>query len=393
MRSLEGHIKKHTPVSAGVETESPIDSAINSRLNCVELFAGCGAMAMGLKNAGFHHLALAEFNTAACKTLRMNYQDVQGTHSPLVLEADVRTIDWSAYRGVDLVAGGPPCQPFSNGGRAAGPDDARDMWPEAIRAVREMRPRAFLFENVKGLLRPAFSEYLSHILRCLEQGGFEDSPNVNRYHVTLIKVNAADYGAPQKRERVLVAGIRVDCGSLSPFPVKTHSEDRLLVDKWMTGEYWHHHGLPRPSADEIPRAAYTKLRRMMEAPEPPNEAAWLTCRDAFSGLGAPSFEAVVSGHEPRGAGKQYEGHTGSLIDEPAKTLKAGVHGVPGGENMLVDLDGTSRHFTAREASRLQGLPDTFELTSVWSQAMRQLGNAVPVHLAAVAGRWIASALS
>lgn len=391
MRSIEGYIKQYAPAVAGVESESPFDGA-RSRLKCVELFAGCGGMAKGLESAGFRHLAMAEFNAAACETLRANYPDTDDSESPHILEADVKTVDWSSYRGVDLVAGGPPCQPFSNGGRAAGPDDARDMWPEAIRAVREMQPRAFLFENVKGLLRPAFSKYLNHILQSLERGGFEEPLGAPGYHVTLVRVNAADYGAPQKRERVLIAGVRADCGTLPPFPAKTHSAHRLDFDKWITGEYWQRHNLPRPNDDAIPRTVRAKLLEFADAAHPAEEAAWLTCRDAFLGLGTPSFEAKVSGHEPRGAGKQYEGHTGSPIDEPAKTLKAGTHGVPGGENMVVDRDGTSRHFTVREAARLQGLPDTFELPGSWSQAMRQLGNAVPVQLATVAGHWIASAL-
>jgi DNA (cytosine-5)-methyltransferase 1 len=391
MYSTEGYIKQNTPAVAGVQSESSFDGA-GSRLTCVELFAGCGGMAKGLEIAGFQHVAMAEFNAAACTTLRANYLDKGARNSPQIFEADVRTIDWTCYRGVDLVAGGPPCQPFSNGGRAAGPHDVRDMWPEAIRAVREMQPRAFLFENVKGLLRPAFSEYLHHIVQCLEQAGFEGSQDVPRYRVTVVRVNAADYGAAQKRERVLIAGVRVDCGTLTPFPAKTHSERRLALEKWETGEYWQRHGVPRPSDDEMPRAARTKLLELARLSQTPEETAWLTCRDAFLGLGTPSFGANVTGHEPRRAGKQYEGHTGSLIDEPAKTLKAGVHGVPGGENMVVDLDGTSRHFTAREAARLQGLPDTFELPGSWSQAMRQLGNAVPVQLATTAGCWIASAL-
>ncbi|REG52101.1 DNA (cytosine-5)-methyltransferase 1 [Paraburkholderia sp. BL6669N2] len=391
MRSIEGYIKQYAPAIAGVESESVFDGAC-SRLKCVELFAGCGGMAKGLESAGFLHLVMAEFNAAACATLHANYQGTHGSDVPHVLEADVRTIDWSSYHGVDLVAGGPPCQPFSNGGRAAGPKDVRDMWPEAIRAVREMQPRAFLFENVKGLLRPAFSRYLAHIVRSLEQGGSEDLRDSPRYHVTITKVNAADYGSPQKRERVLIAGVRVDCGTLSPFPVKTHSEDRLLRDKWTTGEYWLRHDLHRPDDDAIPRILRAKLLEFATSAQLTEAAPWLTCRDAFHGLGVPSFEATVSGHEPRGTGKQYKGHSGSLIDEPAKTLKAGVHGVPGGENMVVDLDGTSRHFTVREAARLQGLPDSFEIPGSWSQAMRQLGNAVPVQLAAVAGSWIASAL-
>ncbi|MGB8416770.1 DNA cytosine methyltransferase [Paraburkholderia sp.] len=391
MRSIEGYIKQNAPAVAGVESEALFDGA-DSRRTCVELFAGCGGMAKGLENAGFHHLVMAEFNAAACETLRANYLGSNDSESPHILEADVRTVDWTSYLGVDLVAGGPPCQPFSNGGRAAGPEDARDMWPEAIRAVREMQPRAFLFENVKGLLRPAFSEYFSQILRCLEQGGFEESRDTASYHVAVTRVNAADYGAPQKRERVLIAGLRLDCGTLSPFPAKTHSARRLDFEKWTTGEYWQRHDLPRPDDDTTARAARAQILEVMYPSQPPEEAAWLTCRDAFLGLGAPSFDAAPSGHEPRGAGKQYKGHSGSPIDEPAKTLKAGVHGVPGGENMVVDLDGTSRHFTTREAARLQGLPDTFELPGSWSQAMRQLGNAVPVQLATTAGRWLASAL-
>ncbi|WP_144140751.1 DNA cytosine methyltransferase [Paraburkholderia sp. BCC1884] len=391
MRSVEGKIKQYAPAVAGVESESPFDG-LHSRLECVELFAGCGGMAKGLESAGFRHLAMAEFNAAACVTLRANYLDTNDSESPQIIEADVRSIDWGNYRGVDLVAGGPPCQPFSNGGRAAGPDDARDMWPEAIRAVREMQPRAFLFENVKGLLRPAFSEYLDQILLRLERGGFEQSVRGPRYQVTLVRVNAADYGAAQKRDRVLVAGVRADCGTLPQFPEKTHSERRLALDKWATGEYWERHDLPRPDDGAISRTVRAKFLESADAAHTTEEAAWLTCRDAFQGLGTPSFQAKVSGHEPRGAGKQYEGHTGSLVDEPAKALKSGVHGVPGGENMVVDLDGTTRHFTVREAARLQGLPDTFEIPGSWSQAMRQLGNAVPVQLAAVAGRWIASAL-
>ncbi|WP_341318714.1 DNA (cytosine-5-)-methyltransferase [Paraburkholderia sp. IMGN_8] len=267
MRSIEDHIKVNAPAVAGVQNENLLDGG-GSRPTCVELFAGCGGMAKGLEIADFQHLAMAEFNAAACTTLRANYLNKGAGNSLQIFETDVRTIDWTSYRGVDLVAGGPPCQPFSNGGRAAGPTDARDMWPEAIRAVREMQPRAFLFENVKGLLRPAFSEYLGQVLHRLERGGLEDSVNAPTYQVTLIRVNAADYGAAQKRERVLIAGVRVDCGTLPPFPEKTHSERRLAFDKWITGEYWRSHGLPRPTDDAISRAARAKLLKWTASVEP-----------------------------------------------------------------------------------------------------------------------------
>ncbi|TXC79111.1 DNA cytosine methyltransferase [Paraburkholderia azotifigens] len=360
------------------------------QFSCAELFAGCGGMATGLSQAGFHHVAMAEFNKQACSTLRHHFVEDTEQSSPSILEDDVRNIDWTALSNVDLVAGGPPCQPFSAGGLSAGKADHRDMWPEAIRAVRQMRPRAFLFENVKGLLRPSFAPYLASIVDALKRGGHPDAVP-EAYEVAMIPVNAADYGAAQKRERVLIAGIRRDVGTLRPFPAPTHSAARLVWDKWMSGTYWQRHGLSRPGT--IRHADRKLLSSLTESGHEPHVLPWQTCRDAFAGLGEPSPAGRLSGHEPRGFGKQYPGHTGSELDAPAKALKAGVHGVPGGENMVILDDGRARHFTVREAARLQGMPDAFLPTGSWSQAMRQLGNAVPAQLAEVAGSWIADMLS
>ncbi|WP_343654376.1 DNA (cytosine-5-)-methyltransferase [Paraburkholderia caribensis] len=357
--------------------------------SCIELFTGCGGMATGLSQAGFHHVAMAEFNKHACESLREHFATNVFQSSPLVIEEDVRNVDWATFRDVDLVAGGPPCQPFSAGGLSTGKADKRDMWPEAIRAVREMQPRAFLFENVKGLLRPAFAPYLDSIIEGLRRGG-RPSGTSQVYEVAVIPVNAADYGAAQKRERVLIAGIRRDVGTLLPFPAPTHSAARLVWDKWVSETYWKSHGLSRPCA--IPRAEAALLASLIRSAREPQSLPWQTCRDAFAGLGEPSDTSNISGHESRGFGKQYPGHTGSELDAPAKALKAGVHGIPGGENMVILDDGRTRNFTVREASRLQGMPDSFLPTGSWSQAMRQLGNAVPTQLAEVAGAWIASML-
>lgn len=361
-------------------------------LQCIELFAGCGGLAYGLDRAGFQHIAMAEFNRHACSTLRRNFLVDDGAHQPQILEQDVRTIDWRNYDGVDLVAGGPPCQPFSNGGLAAGQHDPRDMWPEAIRSVSEMRPRAFLFENVKGLTRPAFSNYLSSIVEALERGGSHEAGTEKLYSVVVVPVNAADYGAAQKRERVLIAGIRGDCGMPLPFPAPTHTHEMLVWEKWVTGRYWRENGLCIASHDDMSRAERSILARIQRESRVPCGLPWQTCRQAFRGLGAPSVGNAIGGHEPTSPSRQYPGHTGSPIDSVAKALKSGVHGVPGGENMLVDESGLTRHFTTREAARLQGLPDTFELEGSWSAAMRQLGNGVPAQLANVAGRWIAEML-
>lgn len=359
------------------------------QFSCVELFAGCGAMATGLSQAGYRHLAMAEFNKHACKTLREHFAPNLAQSSPLIIEDDVRNVDWTTFREVDLVAGGPPCQPFSAGGLAAGKTDTRDMWPEAIRAVREMQPQAFLFENVKGLLRPSFASYLDSIVEGLRRGG-HPSGTSHVYEVAVIPVNAADYGAAQKRERVLIAGIRRDVGTLLPFPAPTHSAARLVWDKWVSETYWKSHGLSLPGT--IPRAEAALLASLTRSAREPQSRPWQTCRDAFTGLGEPSDSSSTSGHESRGFGKQYPGHTGSELDAPAKALKAGVHGIPGGENMVILDDGRTRNFTVREASRLQGMPDSFLPTGSWSQAMRQLGNAVPTQLADVAGAWLAGML-
>ena len=122
-------------------------------MRCLELFSGCGGLAKGLELAGFEHCAFVEFNKWACKSLRENFNPA------LVHETDVRRFDFTSVGKVDVVAGGPPCQPFSLGGLARAYEDSRDMFPEAIRAIHELRPKAFVFENVKGLLRKSFSDY------------------------------------------------------------------------------------------------------------------------------------------------------------------------------------------------------------------------------------------
>ena len=133
-------------------------------LTPVELFAGAGGLGMGVGRAGFESKLVVDWDGHACATIRTN----QALNHPAVAswplrECDVREVDFRAIGTVDLVSGGPPCQPFSLGGKHNGPLDSRDMFPEAIRAVRELTPRAFVFENVPGLKRPAFSHYLGYV--------------------------------------------------------------------------------------------------------------------------------------------------------------------------------------------------------------------------------------
>ncbi|RYD40414.1 MAG: DNA (cytosine-5-)-methyltransferase, partial [Verrucomicrobiaceae bacterium] len=150
------------------------------KLTSIELFSGAGGLALGLHDAGFSHQALYEWNASAVETLlynqAMGYPSLKGC---TITRADVRSVDFRKHHGVDLVAGGPPCQPFSMGGKAAGMKDVRDMFPQAIRAVAEIQPRAFIFENVRGLLRPAFSNYVEFIRLQMEFPGFPISENIS----------------------------------------------------------------------------------------------------------------------------------------------------------------------------------------------------------------------
>lgn len=135
-------------------------------LRCIELFAGAGGLAIAASNAGFEHDAVLEYNHDACETIRANqrrgYELVR--HWPLI-EGDVHDQDFQTWNGrVDMVSGGPPCQPFSIGGKHGAMGDRRNLFPEAARAVREIQPRAFVFENVKGLLRESFAKYFGYIV-------------------------------------------------------------------------------------------------------------------------------------------------------------------------------------------------------------------------------------
>jgi DNA (cytosine-5)-methyltransferase 1 len=371
----------------------------------VELFSGCGGLSMGLSRAGFGHELMIEWNRDAVATVLHN--QALGidhvAHWP-VRQADVRTVDFAQFRGeLEIVAGGPPCQPFSLGGKARGHEDERDMWPSAIRSVREAMPKTFLFENVKGLARPAFADYLEWITRSLERAshtrdgvpyaialdGLRGSSAPKDYEVIVLKVNAADYGAPQHRHRVLVAGVRSDLGIIPVHPKPTHSRERLLWDQWCSGIYWEMHGLPQPSDDLIAKADLRTVQALRNSGKAPDGLPWVTLRDAIRGLGEPTG---VNNHVFQPGAKAYPGHTGSPLDQPAKALKAGAHGVPGGENMMVRDDGTVRYFTLREAARLQGLPDDYEFPRSWSESMRQLGNAVPAQLGEALGLWLAHML-
>jgi DNA (cytosine-5)-methyltransferase 1 len=368
-------------------------------LTSIELFTGAGGLALGVANAGFDHRMLVEYNKDACKSLRQNFSLL--THGACTLaEGDVKDVVFSAHQGkVDLLAAGAPCQPFSIGGKHRAHRDTRNLFPEVFRAVHETWPRAILVENVKGLLRASFAPYVEYIELQLAAPDLppddpEDwqahtavlrerlaaDPSARRYHVRKQLCNAADYGVPQKRERVFLVATAVELGVPWGGMVPTHSEHALLYEQWVTGAYWERHGLRRPKTPERLMARGSRLA----ASPAPTTLPWRTVRDALHDLPEPKDRVPTEGtlnHVGQPGARSYPGHTGSALDAPAKTLKAGVHGVPGGENMLRRPDGSVRYFTVREAARLQTFPDTYHVQGAWGEALRQLGNAVPVQLA------------
>ncbi|GIE34090.1 cytosine-specific methyltransferase [Actinoplanes italicus] len=418
----------------------------------VELFAGGGGLAMGVHQAGFRPLLVNEIVKWACQTLLDNEAELRGDEERLPLPGerwplvpgDVNDVKFHyLHDEVDLLAGGPPCQPFSLGGVAKGDEDKRNMFPQMFRAIRDIQPKAVICENVQGLLRPSFRPYFEYIERelCLpfverqEGTDWREHDEILRerlsttlanpkekYELVTTRVNAADYGVPQIRNRIIIVAFRSDLGvdierfrkSIAP----THSEaalNRSIRD----GSYWKRHKVD------------ARIRKLVEARLPREVAIddgklpWLTLRDALMydlatygvekkrQLPPVSWEQLdrvtMAGGVPYHVGwpdaRIYAGHTPNVLDRPAKTVKAGVHGVPGGESVLLTDDllteptasetPTFRHryMTVRETARVMTFPDEWKLAGPRGEQMRQLGNAVPVLLARFFANAVAEALN
>ncbi|WP_432743600.1 DNA cytosine methyltransferase [Streptomyces sp. JH002] len=409
---------------------------------CVELFAGGGGLAMGVHNAGFRPLLVNEYAKRAIETLQSN--EMPGGGKWPLKPGDVRLLrnDFKELEDqVDVLAGGPPCQPFSLGGVAKGTEDERNMFPQMFRAIQEMRPKAVICENVRGLLRKSFNPYFQYILNemrlpfvereegatweehneVLEKLLANDSvPVSERYIVKHHPVNAADFGVPQIRQRVVIVAFRADLGLDEAkwdkyAPKATHSDEALIHSMREGGEYWVRHRKVSEVAKaraiaNLPKLNYNNPKTQEKLALQP----WRTLRDAIHGVDEfegrplpPVSEAAVNSKEQVGmisdhfgwpGARVYTGHTPNLLDRPAKTVKAGVHGVPGGESvMMMDdptFDGSGyRYMTVRETARVMTFPDEWTFAGPRGEKMRQLGNAVPVKLGKVFADAVAAALN
>lgn len=323
---------------------------------CIDLFAGAGGLSLGLEAAGWKSRLAIDHDKFACETYRKNMPQAE------VLNGDIRKIDWRFLSGkVDLVAGGPPCQPFSVAGNQRADEDVRDMLPEFVRAVREIQPKLFLMENVAGLVSPRHVDYLATRLKQLNSLGYELDYKV---------LDAADYGVAQHRRRVIVLGSRV--GGVK-FPEASHGA-----------------GL-KPHAS-------TQAALCDAPPDAPNRAIVTYAKNPIM---RPSPWA---GMLVNGGGRPIK------LDEPSQTIPASAGGnrthIVDKDNLLVDyhahlLNGGKprcglvhgvRRLTVRESARIQSFPDSFSFCGEKSAQYRQVGNAVPPLLGRAVGEALMAAL-
>jgi len=307
-------------------------------LNSLELCAGAGGQALGLEMAGFNHAALIELEPSACATLRLNRPNWN------VIEGDLHHFDARPWRGIDLVAGGVPCPPFSKAGKQLGAQDERDLFPEAIRIVDECRPRAIMLENVRGLMDAVFDDYRNKVEKQLRKLGYSPAWRL---------LNACDYGVSQLRPRVVFVAL---CNDLAE-----------------------HFNWPQaqPSA---PLAVGDLLYDLMAANDWQGVSRWRKQAAAI----APT---LVGGSKK---------HGGSDLG-PTRAKRAwaslGVDGMGlADEAPPRDFVGMPR-LTPRMTARIQGFPDHWQIFGRKTAAYRQIGNAFPPPVASAVAQQIGAALS
>lgn len=327
----------------------------------LELFAGCGGLALGFKNAGFRTMLAVEWDAHACDTLRANITD-------RVAQCAIEEVD--TFPLADVVAGGPPCQGFSNLGEKVPYDPRRQLWRHFLRGVVDARPRVFIMENVPPLLKS--QEYIE-IRREAEKHG---------YGVDAWVLNAADYGAPQVRRRAIVIGLLG--GTPSP-PRQTHvdpSKRNLLnahLPRWLTvrdaigdlpfkptGRSWHIGRNPTPKSVE----RYGHI--------PPGGNRW----NLPLSLMPDCWKRKTKG------GTDLFGRL--WWERPAVTIRTEFYKPEKGRYLHPEAD---RPITHREAARLQGFPDDFELCGSKISVGRQIGNAVPPPFANVIAQHLRALLT
>jgi len=309
-----------------------------SEFTSLEICAGAGGQALGLEMAGFGHAGLVELDGAACSTLRLNRPAWN------VVEGDLCLFDGRPYKGLDLLAGGVPCPPFSKAGKQLGHEDERNLFGEAIRLVDEIRPQAVMLENVRGLLDAIFEDYRELIEKQLKKLGYVPGWQL---------LQASEFGVPQLRPRVLFVAVKKSLSGAFEWP-------KTL-------------GVPPPTVGEA-------LQDLMAARGWKGAEAWANGADDI----APTLV---------GGSKKHGGPDLGPTRAKRAWASLGVDGMG-----LADLApepefvGMPR-LTVRMAARIQGFPDVWNFAGKKTPTYRQVGNAFPPPVARAVGERIHACLA
>lgn len=293
-----------------------------AQVTCLEICAGAGGQALGLEQSGFEPQALVEIDSACCNTLRLNRPDWN------IIEGDLRGFEGKAFAGVDLLAGGVPCPPFSKAGKQLGKEDDRDLFPEALRLVDECKPRAVMLENVRGFLDAVFEDYRGNLKRQLEKMGYVADWRL---------LNASDFGVSQLRPRVVIVAIQKDLVDKFSWP-KSHSQNpptvgELLYEQ-MASRGWRGVDKWKQQADDIAPTIVGGSKKHGGPDLGPTRA-----KQAWASLGVDGM--------------------GIANEPPSKDFV----GMP--------------KLTVEMVARIQGFPDDWYFTGKKTPAYRQVGNAFP----------------
>ena len=303
-------------------------------LTSIEICAGAGGQALGLERAGFFHVALVEYEQSYCNTLKLNRPNWN------VICADVKNFSGEPYRDkIDLFAGGVPCPPFSVAGRQLGSADERDLFPEALRLIEEINPRAVMLENVRGFLDPSFSDYRDFILNKIDELG---------YNVQIKLLNASDYGVPQMRHRIIIVGIRKDIKGVFSYPTATPELTKNVGETLV--DLMRENGWAR--ADEWAKQASTIAPTIVGGSKKHGgpDLGPVRARKAWAALGVDGL--------------------GIANEAPQKSFE----GMP--------------RLTPRMIARIQGFPDSWDFGNKKTAACRMIGNAFPPPVAQAVGEEI-----
>jgi len=307
-------------------------------LTCLEICAGAGGQSLGLEQAGFRHVAAVELDPDACQTLRLNRP---GWH---VQQLDVHHFKGVDYRGVDLLAGGVPCPPFSIAGKQLGADDERDLFPQALRLVEECEPEAVMLENVRGLSTARFASYRAQVLDRLRGLG---------YHAAWQVLNASEFGVPQLRPRFILVAVRP--------AARAHFE-------------W-------PQPVRTPPTVGETLRGLMAAGGWAGADAWA---DQANGIGP----TLVGGSRKHGGPDL--GPTRAR--EAWRRLRVDGKGLADAPPGQADPVRHMPRLTLEMAAALQGFPGDWQIAGRKTAGYRQIGNAFPPPVARAVGLRIRAAI-